>query len=216
MIGDNPNYLPILALYAAAGLLPIAAVAVTAFAKISVVFLIVRNAIGIQQTPSNAIIYALAIVLTFHVMLPTASASYEILRANPFSGGTLDAVAEELVRAAEPFRVFLARYSDEASVAFFMDSLERLAVRQAPVTSTDFGVLVPAFLVSELTRAFEIGFLLYLPFVMVDLVVSAILIAMGMQMMSPTIISIPLKLLFFVIADGWSRLIEGLVLSYAP
>ncbi|NJR13038.1 MAG: type III secretion system export apparatus subunit SctR [Phyllobacteriaceae bacterium] len=204
------------ALYTIAGLLPLLAVAVTSFAKVSVVLLIVRNAIGIQQTPGNTILYAIALILTFHIMQPVFSEIYLAAQARTFDLTNLENTLRQVIESSEPLRGFLARFADERSVAFFIDSLENLNPTAPQANPNDYAVLIPAFLVSELTAAFQIGFLLYLPFVMIDLVVSAIMIAMGMSMMSPTVISIPLKLLIFVMVDGWSRMIEGLVLSYAP
>jgi type III secretion protein R len=216
MQGETVNYVPLIGLYAVVGLLPLLAVAVTSFAKVSVVLLIVRNAIGIQQTPANTILYAIALILSFHIMQPVFVEMYALAKNSQFDLNNFDQTLRDVISASEPLRQFLARFADESSVAFFLDSLKDLSPNAPPASEMDYGVLIPAFMVSELTSAFQIGFLLYLPFVMIDLVVSAIMIAMGMQMMSPTIISIPLKLLIFVMVDGWSRMIEGLVLSYAP
>jgi len=120
--------------------------------------------------------------------------------------------------AVAPVRRFLDRHATQESRVFFVESTRKLWEQQprGGVQDTDLVILVPAFLVSELRRAFEIGFLLYLPFIAIDLVVSAILMALGMQMMSPTVVSTPFKLLLFVSVDGWRRLLEGLILSYAP
>ncbi|MCL4156980.1 UNVERIFIED_CONTAM: hypothetical protein GTU68_036894 [Idotea baltica] len=120
-------------------------------------------------------------------------------------------------RAAEPVREFLVRHAREDDRAFFLNATEKLWGDEAAanVTPDSLSVLVPAFLVSELTRAFEIGFLLYLPFLAIDLIVSAVLMSLGMMMVSPMMIAIPFKLFLFVAIDGWSRLVQGLVLSYA-
>ena len=208
--------IPLIALIAALGLLPFAAVAVTAFAKIAVVLLIVRNALGIQQTPPNVVIYAIALVLTAYVGAPVL-AQWQGLLADPaLAVGTVPEAQAAFERAAEPVREFLIRHARPDDRVFFAEATRELwgAEMAAEIDGDSLAVLVPSFLVSELTRAFEIGFLLYLPFLAIDLIVSAVLMALGMMMVSPVVIAIPFKLFLFVAVDGWSRLVQGLVLSY--
>jgi type III secretion protein R len=176
---------------------PLLVVMTTSFVKITVVLSLVRNAMGVQQIPPNMALYGLAAILTFYIMAPVGQHMYETV-------------------SAEPLRGFLLKHSRPQQRAFFMDTAQKLWEPQmvAGLQQTDFIVLVPAFLVSELTSAFEMGFLLYLPFIVIDLIVSNILLAMGMMMVSPVTISLPLKLFLFVMIDGWSRLIHGLVLTY--
>ncbi|WP_106797646.1 type III secretion system export apparatus subunit SctR [Rhizobium sp. H4] len=202
---------------AAISMLPVIAVIATSFTKISVVLLIVRNAIGIQQTPPNLLVFAIAIVLSAFVMNPVLQNSWQLLLAHSGDFGTVSGMADGMVKVAAPLKDFMLKFSDAEVRDFFVQASQKIWAN-APVTSIasdDITVLTPSFLVSELTRAFEIGFLIYLPFLMIDFAVSAILVALGMQMMSPTVVSTPLKLLLFVSIDGWRRLLEGLVLSYA-
>ena len=205
-------------------LVPFVAMIATSYLKIVVVMQLIRNALGIQSIPPNMVINALAMILSFYIMAPVVGASWDLLRE-----GLKDNKPEVLyqtdlaVRAAEPFRDFLVKQSDERQVAFFARTAERLWATTdeatgepvpAVVDSKSFFVLVPAFCVSELTRAFQIGFLVYLPFIAIDIIISTILLAMGMMMVSPVTISLPFKLLLFVMVNGWTLLIQGLVQSY--
>jgi type III secretion apparatus protein, YscR/HrcR family len=207
-------------------LLPLAAVMTTSFLKLAVVFALVRNALGVQQVPPNMALYGLALILSAYVMGPVVLQAGKELRAareQPAAavpgqapdrvGAMLDAVA----RAGEPLRAFMLKNSKPEQRDFFVRTARVLwgESQASELREQDWLVLVPAFLVSELTAAFQIGFLLYLPFVIIDLIVSNILLAMGMMMVSPVTISMPLKLFLFVMVDGWTRLIQGLVLSYA-
>jgi type III secretion protein R len=207
-----PGYLFVTILVAA---LPTLIVSATAFTKISVVLLILRNALGIQQTPSNTVVYTIAMILAAYVMLPVIQDTYAIISNNVLQLNSLQAMERAFALVSEPLRGFLIRYADETSKVFFVEALQKIwpQMRPAPI-SNDFAVLLPSFLASELTRAFQIGFLLYLPFVMIDIVVSTIVIALGLQQLSPTVLSTPLKLLLFVAVDGWTRLFHGLILSY--
>ncbi|ANK88331.1 type III secretion system export apparatus subunit SctR [Rhizobium sp. MC63] len=202
---------------AAISMLPVIAVIATSFTKISVVLLIVRNAIGIQQTPPNLLVFAIAIVLSAFVMNPVLQNSWQLLLAHSGDFATVSGMADGMVKVAAPLKDFMLKFSDAEVRDFFVQASQKIWANApvSPIASDDITVLTPSFLVSELTRAFEIGFLIYLPFLMIDFAVSAILVALGMQMMSPTVVSTPLKLLLFVSIDGWRRLLEGLVLSYA-
>ncbi len=205
-------------------LVPFVAMIATSYLKIVVVMQLIRNALGIQSIPPNMVINALAMILSFYIMAPVVSESWDLLRA-----GLKDNKPEVLyqtdlaAKAAEPFREFLVKQADERQVAFFARTAERLWATAdettgeavpATVDSKSFFVLVPAFCVSELTRAFQIGFLVYLPFIAIDIIISNILLAMGMMMVSPVTISLPFKLLLFVMVNGWTLLIQGLVQSY--
>ena len=194
-------------------LLPFVAMVGTSYLKLTVVFALVRNALGIQSIPSNMVINALALILTFYIMAPRAQAALEILQQT----GNAPLTRATLVAAAEPFRAFLLQHTAERDRAFFVRTAEHLWAegdKPCVVDPKSFVVLLPAFTVSELTRAFQIGFLVYLPFIVIDLIVSNILLAMGMMMVSPVTISLPFKLLLFVMVSGWTRLIQGLVQSY--
>ncbi|MCX5590281.1 type III secretion system export apparatus subunit SctR [Alcaligenes endophyticus] len=221
----NPNFDPIslagaLALLA---LLPIAAILTTSFIKIAVVLMLVRNALGVQQAPPNMALYALALILSAYVMGPVFTDIAQQLQlaaqssAQTGQGMALQSLLDGLAQGIEPLKAFMLRHSDMQHRDFFMRSAHLLwgPEAAAQLKPDNLLVLVPAFLVTELTSAFKIGFLLYLPFVIIDLIVSNILLALGMMMVSPVTISLPFKLFLFVMVDGWSRLIQGLVLSYA-
>jgi len=212
----DANVLSLIIVVMMLGFLPFVAVAVTAFAKITVVLLIVRNALGVQQTPPNMVIYGIALVLTVYIAAPLAAQLQTILSDPALNFETLDDWLVVFEQGVEPIREFLLRHARLDDRAFFMEATASVWGPEMArgVDSESLSVLVPAFLVSELTRAFEIGFLLYLPFLAIDLIVSAILMSLGMMMVSPIMIAIPFKLFLFVAVDGWSRLVQGLVLSY--
>jgi type III secretion protein R len=196
-------------------LLPLLVVACTSFLKISVVIMLVRNALGVQQIPPNIAIYALSLLLTAYIMAPVGLRMYEGVTENtPVPG--IQSIVTNIQQGAEPLRGFLVKNSRPEQKQFFIDTAQRLWPKELTLTlkPTDYIILIPAFLVSELTAAFEIGFLLYLPFIVIDMVVSNVLLAMGMMMVSPMTISLPLKLFLFVMVSGWTKLIHGLVISY--
>ncbi|EXJ15640.1 type III secretion system export apparatus subunit SctR [Imhoffiella purpurea] len=199
------------------GLVPFIAVIATSFVKIVVVMMLLRNALGIQQIPPTMTLHGLAIVLSLYIMAPVGFAAFDALAEHDLSTLSTEHLATALGEASEPFRDFLSRHVAPRHQAFFLETARQLWPPEAVehLDRQHFLVLIPAFTVSELTTAFEVGFLLYLPFVAIDLIVSNILLAMGMMMVSPMTISLPFKLLLFVMVDGWTRLIQGLVLSYA-
>ena len=217
MTGLTGGIASLVAISAFLSLVPALAVAVTSYTKISVVLLIVRNALGVQQTPPNIIIYTIAMILTFYIMYPVMSDVYAVLQRQNTNIDSIANLERIISVVSEPIRAFLLRYVNESEQQFYIDTLKQIWPERTSVAQkNDFAILIPAFLAEELTRAFQIGFLLYIPFLIVDIVVSAVLIALGLQMMSPTIISIPFKLLLFVAIDGWNRLFQGLILSYVP
>lgn len=227
-MASTPGFDPISLAVALAllALLPLMAVMTTSFLKIAVVFSLVRNALGVQQVPPNMALYALSAILSVYVMGPVVMQVGQELRnvreqpAQVAPGGArpdqLGAMFDAVARGAEPVRGFMLRNSRPEQRDFFVRTARHLWGQEQArdLREDDLIVLIPAFLVSELTVAFQIGFLLYLPFVIIDLIVSNILLAMGMMMVSPVTISMPLKLFLFVMIDGWTRLIQGLVLSY--
>jgi type III secretion protein R len=199
-------------------LAPFVAVMVTSFTKLVVVLSLLRNAMGLQQVPPNVVMNGLALILSIYVMYPVGVQMQDRLAAMPTvaaKSSTSDLLAAADL-AKEPLREFLIKHSRPLERAFFLKTAQRsLSPEQAQaLTERDFLVIVPAFTVSELTVAFEIGFLIFLPFLVIDLVISNILMAMGMQMLSPTTVSLPFKLLLFVLIDGWVKLTHGLVLTY--
>jgi len=207
-------------------LVPLAVVMTTSFMKIAVVLTLVRNALGVQQVPPNMALYGLALILSVYVMGPVAQEVSDALRhspeattsssAAPSSSDRLAGIMEAMTRGMEPMRGFMLKNSRPEQRDFFMRTARTLWGEQQArsLQENDLLVLIPAFLLSELSAAFQLGFLLYLPFIIIDLIVSNILLAMGMMMVSPVTISMPLKLFLFVMVDGWTRLIQGLVLSY--
>ncbi len=198
-------------------LAPFIAIMVTSFIKLVVVMSLVRNALGIQQIPPNMVINGLAIILTLYIMTPVISDMFGRAQQVDLSEKNMAAVMELGKQVKEPLKEFLLKHSHKRERKFFTSSAKAIWPKQkaATIKEDDMMVLVPAFTVTELTAAFQIGFLLYLPFIAIDLVVSNILLAMGMMMVSPMTISLPFKLLLFVLLDGWARLIHGLVLTYS-
>ncbi|MDP3139458.1 MAG: type III secretion system export apparatus subunit SctR, partial [Burkholderiaceae bacterium] len=165
----------------------------------------------------NIALYGLSLILTAYIMAPVGNKIYDSIAAQPANTRTVAALMNSVRTGAEPLREFMVRHASEEQRDFFLRHAVKLWGPElaAGVKSTDFLIVMPAFMVSEMTAAFQIGFLLFLPFIVIDLVISNILLAMGMMMVSPVTISLPLKLFLFVAVDGWSRLIHGLVLSYA-
>jgi type III secretion protein R len=225
---DFSSFSPALVIATVVGLAlaPFVAVMVTSFTKIVVVISLLRNALGLQQTPPNVVINGLAIILSIYVMYPVILDTMDSINAMPpttssqQAGGndrmTVDRLAQMITTGKEPLRKFLIKHSHERERDFFLESAKRMLPpqQQGGLSAEDFIVVMPAFTVSELTAAFQIGFLLFLPFVVVDLIVSNILLALGMMMLSPTMVSLPFKLLLFVILSGWAKLIHGLVMTY--
>lgn len=219
-----PTLVTELAVLAGLALLPFAIMLLTSYVKIVVVLSLLRNALGVQQTPPNQVLNGIALLMTIYVMFPTGAAMYNaasdyINQAAPpelISGPTATYVVNVVDKAKEPMRDFLQRNCMGKHITGFY----QLAYKSFPddfrtsLKPTDFIVLVPAFITSQLKAAFEIGVLIYLPFFVIDLVVSNILLAMGMMMLSPLTIALPLKLLLIVMVDGWTLIIQGLVLTF--
>jgi len=191
-------------------LAPSILVMTTSFVRIVIVLSLVRTAIGLQNAPPNSVIISLALFLTAFVMAPTFMASYEA-GIQPYMAEAIT-LEEAIPRTLGPVQAFMGAHVNEADVAMFagMANIQNLqSAADAP-----FHVLAPAFMISELKRAFEIGFMIFLPFLVIDLVVSSILMAMGMMMLPPVTISLPFKLIFFVLVDGWRLLSGSLVESF--
>ena len=200
-------------------LLPFVFMSVTAFVKISTVLQIVRSAIGAQSVPSNTVVMALAAALTLLAMQPVGEKIWS--KAEPLFTSEKALDTSTLLRGGieavrDPMRDFLKANSDARERARFLAVAKesRAPADRAAVADTDFTVLVPSFVVTELGEAFAIGFLLYLPFLVIDMVVANVLLALGMQMLSPTQVSLPFKLLLFVAIDGWGLLARALVSGY--
>ena len=226
-------------LFVGLSLLPFVAMIATSYLKIVVVMSLIRNALGIQSIPPNMVLNALAMILSFYIMAPVAGEAWAIaqkeLSTSPAAQSASLAAgvpaaqrqdgnaalvsinADTVGKLAEPFRKFLSAHTSARERAFFVRTAETLWGKDgkpAVVDHESFYILLPSFCVSELTKAFQIGFLVYLPFIAIDIIVSNILLAMGMMMVSPVTISLPFKLLLFVMVDGWTLLIQGLVRGY--
>lgn len=213
------EYMPVLIALGALALMPFVALMVTSFAKIVIVLGLLRQALGLQQVPPNMVLNGIALVMTLYVMAPVAMDAGDSLRGRGYSLSDmrrLEDVGVAYDAVAQPLREFLYEHSDPRDRKFFQRTAGRLwsQERARNLDERDMLVLVPAFTVSELTEAFRIGFILFLAFLIVDLIVANVLLALGMSMVSPTLISVPFKLLLFVVLDGWARLLQGLVLGY--
>ncbi len=208
--GSTARLVQLTALIGLLSLAPALLVMVTAFARIAIVLALLRTAIGAPGIPPNPVLIALALFLTLFVMEPALLASWE-QGIRPMSEGTLDEM-QGLAASAEPFRRFMAAQVRDADLALFLDmaNLPAATPEQAP-----WRALMPAFLVGELRRAFEIGFLLFLPFLVIDLVAASVLMSLGMMMLPPTVVALPFKLAFFVLVDGWRLVAGSLVQGFA-
>ena len=218
----------LIALFVGLSLVAFVAMVATCYLKIVVVISLIRNALGIQSIPPNMVVNALAMILTFYIMAPVMSEGWETLtkELDARKGQSAMQVIYETdagAKAAEPFREWLLAHTDDRSRQFFVSTAEQLwaknepggaAAEPAKVDPASFYILIPSFCVSELSKAFQIGFLVYLPFIAIDIIISNILLAMGMMMVSPVTISLPFKLLLFVMVNGWTLLIQGLVKGY--
>ncbi|WP_417718579.1 flagellar type III secretion system pore protein FliP [Salipiger sp.] len=203
--------LQLIALITLLSLAPGIAIMVTCFPFLVTVLSILRQAIGLQQSPPNMLIVSLALFLTYFVMEPTFSAAWEN-GLQPMLEEQIDA-EEAIPRTLAPFRVFMAGRTDPKTFGAMAD-LRPDAAGATLDPDADLSVLIPSFMLSEISRAFQVGFLIFLPFLIIDLVVAAVLMSMGMMMVPPAIVSLPFKLAFFVIADGWSLIAGALVRSY--
>ena len=199
----------LLALITVLSIVPGLAVMVTCFPFIVTVLSILRQAIGLQQSPPNMVIVSLALFLTWFVMDPIFTEAW-LNGAKPFSDGTLD-VQQAIPLILAPFRTFMAGRTDPETFAALQTLRPETVVA---AVDAPLSLLVPSFMLSEVSRAFEIGFLIYLPFLIIDLVTAAILMSMGMMMVPPAVVSLPFKLAFFVVADGWTLISGALVRSY--
>ena len=188
-------------------------VMVTSFPRFIIAFSLLRSGMGLATTPSNMILASLALFMTFYVMAPTLDRSWQEGIQPLLQNQLTEAQAVE--RIAEPFRAFMTANTREKDLALFTDIARERGQNFATAEKVDYRVLVPAFMISEIRRGFEIGFLIVLPFLVIDLIVATITMAMGMMMLPPTSISLPFKILFFVLIDGWNLLVGSLVRSFS-
>lgn len=207
---------------AAMTLVPFVILMVTSFVKIAVVLSIVRSALGTQQIPPTQVLTGMAIILTVYIMAPVGLQMHRAAgglfeeRGDLMSAQTIGVLAQAADRAKEPMRAFLLRHSTlkDRTLFYSLGKRMRSEADKADLSENDFMVVVPSFVISELSQAFRIGFILFVPFIVIDMVVANILLALGMHMLSPTTVSMPFKLLLFVLVDGWYYISKGLVISY--
>ncbi len=192
-------------------LAPSILIMVTSFTRLVVVFSLLRNALGLQNTPPNAVLISLSLFLTLFIMQPTFERAFKegVL---PLTKQEID-IEESWKKSTDPFHQFMAQHVRSSDLELFMD-LSRIGKVEA-IENVPLRVLTPAFMISELRRAFEIGFLIFLPFLIIDIVVASILMSMGMMMVPPVMISLPFKLIFFVLIDGWHLIAGSLVRSFS-
>lgn len=222
-------------------LVPLMIMVTTCFLKFIIVLSLTRNALGVQQIPPTMVLQAIALAMTVFVMTPTISEIYKSTQQNTTSSGLIDntyqapagsmnalpgsaqqpistqnATIQKMTKHLEPLRQFMIRFTHPDQLTYFLQSAKRIWPKEMgeQANKNDFMILIPAFVVSELQTGFEIGFLIFLPFVVIDLVISNILMALGMQQVSPNTVSLPLKIFLFVMVDGWAKLLHSLVESY--
>lgn len=220
----TPSLLTQMGVLTGIALMPFAVMMLTSYLKVVIVLSLLRNALGVQQAPPNQVLNGIAILVTIYVMFPTGLAMYKagetaINAKAPtelFSAPTAGYIAEVVGKVKEPLRDFLQRNTSAKHITGFYQLAYKTFPPEAKqsLKPTDFLILVPSFITSQLKAAFEVGVLIYLPFFVIDLVTSNILLAMGMMMLSPLTIALPLKLLLIVMIDGWTLIIQGLVLSF--
>ena len=208
--GLTERVLQLVALVTLLAVAPSAVVMMTSFTRIVVVLSLLRSAIGTQTAPPNAVIVSLALFLTAFVMTPTLREAYRTGVEPLVAGQITPQVAFE--RGTAPLKAFMLRQVREKDLSLFVDMSREPAPAQP--AATPLQVLVPAFMISELRRAFEIGFLLFVPFLIIDLVVASILMSVGMMMLPPATVALPFKLIFFVLVDGWTLVAGSLVQSF--
>jgi len=210
--GLTERVIQLIAFITVLSLAPSILVMMTSFTRIVVVLSLLRTALGTATAPPNAVIVGLALFLTAFVMGPALQRSYDV-GIRPLVNNEIS-VEQAFERSSEPLKVFMQKNVREKDLALFSD----LSHEPKPATPEELSlrILVPAFMISELKRAFEIGFLLFLPFLIIDLVVASVLMSMGMMMLPPVVVSLPFKLIFFVLVDGWSLVAGSLIQSYGP
>ena len=208
--GLTERVLQLIALLTILSLAPSIVIMTTSFVRIIVVLSLLRTGLGLQQSPPNAVLVSLAMFLTAFIMAPVFTQSYND-GIRPLLDNEMS-MTEAFTPATDPIKAFMLMHTREEDLGLFID-MSQTAVPDTP-EETSFFVVAPAFMISELRRAFEIGFLLFIPFLVIDLVVASILMSMGMMMLPPVVISLPFKLIFFVLVDGWRLVTGSLVQSF--
>jgi len=209
MFGKLDPALQLIILMASLSLVPFVVVSMTSFLRYMIVLSILKTALGTQQVPPAIVLVGMALVLTMYTMSPVFGEIYT--KVNPIMQKN-GSVVQIMGTASEPLKNFMMRQTRQSDVAFFI----QMSHARPPQSAKDLTLweVAPAFMISELRTAFEIGFIIFIPFIVIDLVVANILLALGMMMLSPTIISLPFKILIFVAVDGWSLIVNGLIQSF--
>jgi flagellar biosynthetic protein FliP len=202
----------LVALLTVLSLAPGLLVMVTSFTRFAVAFSFLRSGLGLQSTPANLFLVSLALFMTFYVMAPTFDRAWNE-GVKPLQENRIGE-EEALAKIVEPFREFMTQHVRPKDLQTFTDLASRNFPKAKAGDKIDLRILIPAFMISELRRGFEIGFLIVLPFLVIDIIVSTIVMSMGMMMLPPTVISLPFKVLFFILIDGWNLLVSGLVRSF--
>lgn len=197
-------------------LLPLLLIITTSFLKIAIVLIIARNAMGVQQAPPTMALYAIALAMSVLIMTPTFHEIANKAEQFDFNIEDKETLIDNVGTLAQPIKQFMQTQVSPDTTNMFLESARKLWPSDIAdeASGNDFMIMIPSFVVSELQTGFEIGFLIYIPFIVIDLIVSNLLLALGMQMVAPMMVSLPLKILLFVMVDGWSKLLNGLVLSY--
>jgi type III secretion protein R len=214
--GFASNQIQMMGLLAAMALVPFAVMMLTSFSKIVVVLSIVRSALGTQQAPPTMVLTGLAAVLSATIMAPTVDQMWAAGRATFTEVPSATQLVGAGASVLEPLRAFLVKHGSAEERARFLDLARELrpADEAAAVSEEDLAIVVPAFVITELKEAFVIGFLVFLPFLVLDMLIANVLLALGMQTLSPSQVSLPFKILLFVAVDGWALLSRGLILGY--
>jgi len=207
---STARLIQIMALVTVLSLAPSILIMMTSFVRIMVVLSFLRTALGTQQTPPNQVLVSLALFLTLFVMMPTFEATFT-QGIKPLIEGDIEE-AEAFKRSVQPFQKFMSSHVREQDIALFLEIAKIPELKDS--AEMPLQVLIPAFMISELRRAFEIGFLIFVPFLIIDMVVASVLMSMGMMMLPPIIIALPFKIIFFVLVDGWYMIVGSLVRSF--
>ncbi|CAO95561.1 type III secretion system export apparatus subunit SctR [Erwinia tasmaniensis] len=200
----------------ALSLIPMLMIVCTCFLKISMVLLITRNAIGVQQVPPNMALYGIALAATLFVMAPVFNQMQQQFSQSPADLSSMDSLKNSVTHGVAPLQKFMTHNTDPDILIHLQENSVRMWPKEMSdsVSKDNLLLVIPAFVLSELQAGFKIGFLIYIPFIVIDLIVSNVLLALGMQMVAPMTLSLPLKMLLFVLINGWTRLLDGLFYSY--
>lgn len=202
--------------FAAVSLIPLLMITCTCFLKIAMVLILTRNAMGVQQVPPNMAIYGIALAATLFIMAPVMSQTASRASSTPVDAKTIETFTDTTMHIIEPFKQFMHKNIDPDILIHLQENALRMWPKSMTenVNEDNLLLIIPSFVLSELQSAFKMGFLIFIPFLVVDLIVSNILLALGMQMVSPMTVSLPLKILLFVLVSGWTRLLDSIFYSY--